>query len=128
MFYIRSVRIVGELSLVDRVALVRYVLERGAVWVLLLCKVWAARRLDGDVDSWQSIRLYLMEQSCFFGYLLQRKGIYIRHGSRKCYMHLAGRPGGPGSTSSRCCESSDGPAYVVRCLLQLNTGPCSLQY
>jgi hypothetical protein len=45
MFYIRSVRIVGELSLVDRVALVRYVLERGAVWVLLLCKVWAARRI-----------------------------------------------------------------------------------
>jgi hypothetical protein len=91
-------------------------------------KTSGSMRLDGDVDSWQSIRLYLMEQSCFFGYLLQRKGIYIRHGSRKCYMHLAGRPGGPGSTSSRCCESSDGPAYVVRCLLQLNTGPCSLQY
>lgn len=43
------------------------------------------------------------------------------------YMHPSGRPGKPG-LPTHAVNLPDRPAYAVRWLLQLNTGPCSFQY
>ena len=52
---------------------------------------------DGETDSREvSSRLDLMGRRLIVGFLLAKKrNIYIRHVSRKYYMHLPGRPGLP---------------------------------